>query len=396
MVNPRFFSATFSILTVVGGTASPGNRRPTPRNVPSQGTADGTVEHMSARRPIAPVQRFALAAAILVCSVAIASCAPATIQASPPSSASTVTSAAPASSGPPVTVPGLSSEVSPSPESSTVQSTTEAPTPEPTIEEVTPEPPPAPEPAEPPQIDNPADDFVQTQEPAAPAPAPAPGPITGGKVVVIDPGHNGANGANPSIINALVDAGFGETKACNTTGTQTNAGYPEHQFTWGVANDLQALLQAQGVTVIMTRDSDDGVGPCVNKRAAIGNDANADAVVSIHGDGVQSDADTGFYVMTAVRRPAGAAMSAQSDALATSMRDGLVSAGLSPSNYLGTDGLWDRDDLAGLNLSTRPTVMIESGNMRASSDAALMSSSAGQQQFAQGYANGILSYLANR
>ena len=35
----------------------------------------------------------------------------------------------------------------------------------------------------------------------------------------------------------------------------------------------------------MTRDSDDGVGPCVNKRAAFGNDANAAAVVSIHGDG---------------------------------------------------------------------------------------------------------------
>ncbi len=215
-------------------------------------------------------------------------------------------------------------------------------------------------------------------------------------MVVIDPGHNGANGANPGIINSIVDAGFGETKACNTTGTSTNAGYPEHDFTWAVATDLKPLLEAQGVTVILTRDSDDGVGPCVNKRAAIGNDANADAVVSIHGDGVLSDGATGFYVMTAVRQPAGPAMAAQSDALARSMRDGLVSAGLSPSNYLGNDGLWNRDDLAGLNLSTRPTVMIESGNMRASSDAALMSSAAGQQQFAEGYANGILAYLASR
>ena len=143
----------------------------------------------------------------------------------------------------------------------------------------------------------------------------------------------------------------------------------------------------------MTRDSDDGVGPCVDKRAAIGNNANADLVVSIHGDGVDNQSDTGFYVMTAVRDPAGAAMSARSDELARSIRDGLVSAGLSPSNYLGTNGLWDRDDLAGLNLSTRPTVMIESGNMRAASDAALMCSDAGQQKFAQGYANGVLAFL---
>ena len=111
-----------------------------------------------------------------------------------------------------------------------------------------------------------------------PAPAPAartraPGPgHSGTKVVVIDPGHNGANSANPDIINALVPAGFGQTKPCNTTGTATNAGYPEHQFTWNVANDLRPILEASGITVVMTRSSDDGVGPCVNDRAAIGND----------------------------------------------------------------------------------------------------------------------------
>jgi N-acetylmuramoyl-L-alanine amidase len=99
--------------------------------------------------------------------------------------------------------------------------------------------------------------------------------------------------------------------------------------------------------------------------------------------------------MTASRVPASAAMSARSDQLAVAIRDGLVDGGLSPSNYLGSNGLWDRDDLAGLNLSTRPTVMVESGNMRSSSDAALMSSDAGQQKFAQGYANGVLAFLGS-
>ncbi|MEP6560410.1 MAG: N-acetylmuramoyl-L-alanine amidase [Nakamurella sp.] len=255
--------------------------------------------------------------------------------------------------------------------------------------------------AEPPQTDdpgdNPGDDYGDAPgtEPAAPAPAPAPGGGGGGggKTVVIDPGHNGQNNSNPGTINALVDAGFGETKPCNTTGTETNAGYPEHAFTWGVATKLQAILEADGINVIMTRGDDDGVGPCVNRRAAIGNDANADLVLSIHGDGVDNQSDTGFYVMTASRVPASAAMSARSDQLAAAIRDGLVAGGLSPSNYLGSNGLWDRDDLAGLNLSTRPTVMVESGNMRAASDAALMSSDAGQQKFAQGYANGVLAFL---
>ena len=80
----------------------------------------------------------------------------------------------------------------------------------------------------------------------------------------------------------------------------------------------------------MTRDSDDGVGPCVNKRAAIGNNANADLVLSIHGDGVDTDSDRGFYVMTAQRDPAGCGDGRAVGEAGVHHRDGLVSAGLSP------------------------------------------------------------------
>ncbi len=213
--------------------------------------------------------------------------------------------------------------------------------------------------------------------------------------MVIDPGHNGANGANPSIINATVDAGFGQTKACNTTGTSTDDGYSEHAFTWAVANRVRSLLQASGVTVVMTRDSDDGVGPCVNKRAAVGNSAGAAAVVSIHGDGAAAG-DQGFYAMTSVRLPNGAAVGAQSTELATAVRDALVGAGATPSNYVGSQGLWKRDDLAGLNLSTVPTTMLELGNMRDAQDAAFMKSDAGQDVLAAGIAQGILAWLGTR
>lgn len=213
-----------------------------------------------------------------------------------------------------------------------------------------------------------------------------------GKVVVIDPGHNGANHLHPEIINQQVPAGFGQYKPCNTTGTETNAGYPEYRFNWNVALALRDDLQAKGITVIMTRDSDDGVGPCVDKRAAIGNDAHADAVVSIHGDGESADIK-GFYVMTAARPPAGSAMAAQSSSLASDIRNGISDAGFPVSNALGHNGLWTRSDLAGLNLSLRPTVMIECGNMRNATEAALMSSSAGQQRYATGIAAGVVAFL---
>lgn len=331
----------------------------------------------------------AAAAALLV-----ASCAAPVQQAEPPSS-SVPSSMVASSAGNTVTVPGLTSASSEVP--TTSSSSEPAPAPETSTEEPAPAPEPEPETT---AVDAPDDDYTppadqpQPQEPPQTEdPAAAPQPANGnGQIVVIDPGHNGANGANPDIINALVDAGFGQTKPCNTTGTSTNAGYTEHEFNWGVATRLQTILQTRGYDVRMTRDSDDGVGPCVNKRAAFGNDANAAAVVSIHGDGDDAGAQ-GFYVMTAAQDPAGAATAAQSTALADDMRDALVNAGLSPSNHLGTGGLWKRDDLAGLNLSLRPTVMIEMGNMRNSSDAALMTSSAGQQQMAQGIADGVSAYL---
>ena len=364
---------------------------------------------MSARRTSSTATRAAFAAAA-ACSVLLAACASPSNQATPPSTGSvTSTSSGPATSGAPITVPDLSSTAkssTPLPKPTAKPSTSSAPL---TSAVTTAAPPPAPVPGEPAQVAPPAGadtpDPVTTEPPTTAPPPPPPTPATpatrdpapargpsSGKTVVIDPGHNGGNSGAPDVINALVPAGFGQTKPCNTTGTETNDGYPEHDFTWAVANDLRSELEAKGVTVVMTRSSDDGVGPCVNKRAAVGNDAGADVVVSIHGDGDQASAQ-GFYVMTAEQDPAGAAMAARSRSLAVDVRDGLVGAGLSPSNHLGSNGLWPRNDLAGLNLSVRPTVMIEAGNMRNSADAALMKSDSGHQQVAQGLANGVLSFL---
>ena len=114
-----------------------------------------------------------------------------------------------------------------------------------------------------------------------------------GKVVVLDPGHNLNNN---SSINKNVYAGNGVYKACDTTGTSTDAGYPEHAFTWDVATRAAALLRAEGATVILTRPNDSGIGPCITTRAQIGNDAHANAFIAIHADGGPADGH-GFFVM---------------------------------------------------------------------------------------------------
>lgn len=242
---------------------------------------------------------------------------------------------------------------------------------------------------------------VTTSAPSSAPPPPAPStsatssakPPAAGIVVVLDPGHNGENAANPSEINKLVPAGRGQTKACNTTGTSTNAGYPEHAFTFDVAKRVGAELEARGIKVVYTRDNDTGVGPCINKRAEIGNDANATAVVSIHGDGSNSAGAHGFHVETS-SPPLNAEQGAPSTKLATVLRDGIRAKGFTTANYIGKNGLYPRPDLGGLNLSTRPTALIECGNMRDATEAAEMSSTAGRQHYADAIASAIETYVA--
>ncbi|WP_245782741.1 N-acetylmuramoyl-L-alanine amidase [Actinokineospora terrae] len=216
--------------------------------------------------------------------------------------------------------------------------------------------------------------------------------VPGGKVVVLDPGHNGGNASHAAEINRLVPAGRGRTKPCNTTGTATAGGYAEHAFTWDLAMRVRDALTARGVKVVLTRPDNTGVGPCVDRRAAIGNDSGADAVVSLHADGSTSAGAHGFHIAYS-SPPLNDAQGEPSMRLARSLRDGMVAAGLATSTYIGSQGLSARDDLGGLNLSTRPIALVECGNMRDPAEAAVLSSAQGRQRYAEAIANGVLGYL---
>src|SRR6478672_8441825 len=62
-----------------------------------------------------------------------------------------------------------------------------------------------------------------------------------GKIVGIDPGHNGRNGTDPAYLAHQVFNGR-TMENCNTTGTQTAAGYTESLFNWNVSRYLTADL----------------------------------------------------------------------------------------------------------------------------------------------------------
>jgi N-acetylmuramoyl-L-alanine amidase len=63
------------------------------------------------------------------------------------------------------------------------------------------------------------------------------------------------------------------------------------------------------------------------------------------------------------------------------------------SDYLGSQGIQSRSDLAGLNLTTVPKVLIECGNMRNSGDAWLMQDSVWQERAAQQIVQAITAFL---
>jgi N-acetylmuramoyl-L-alanine amidase len=219
--------------------------------------------------------------------------------------------------------------------------------------------------------------------------------ILDGKVVLVDPGHNGGNFTHPSVINRLIWNGR-EYETCDTTGTETDGGYTEALFNWHVALDLTADLRAEGATVVLTRTSNTGVGPCVTERAALGNEAHANAAVSIHADG-GPPGGRGFAILEPVADGINDAIVGPSAVLGADLRTAFGKGTGEPvSSYDGINGIQPRDDLAGINLSTVPKVFIECANMRNAADAALVTSTRWQALAARAIAVGLAAFLTGR
>jgi N-acetylmuramoyl-L-alanine amidase len=214
-----------------------------------------------------------------------------------------------------------------------------------------------------------------------------------GKVIVVDPGHNGANGSHLAEINQSVFIGNG-SKECDTTGTATADGYDEFEFTMDVARRLRTILEAEGADVVLTRGDSAGWGPCITERAAIGNDADADLAISIHADGGPASG-RGFHVLL--------------PAPVVGYNDGIVEpsatfgrvlrdvyrrrTGMPTATYIGTSGLMVRSDLGGLNLSRVPKVFLECGNMRNGTDAGRLEDPSFRETIAAAVAEAMTTHL---
>jgi N-acetylmuramoyl-L-alanine amidase len=229
--------------------------------------------------------------------------------------------------------------------------------------------------------------------PTATAPRAEDLPLAG-LTVALDPGHQLGN-TNPRFSRQMSQTRWNGTirKGCNTSGTATNGGYPESTFTWRVARYLKKRLEALGATVPMTRsgNSYDMWGPCTWNRGRFGARSGADFMVSIHADGAAPSGRGFFVIAPASLKGWTDDIARPSRRLARKLIAGMAAAGAQRSTYVSGQLFVWRDQNT-LNFADVPTVIVELGNMRNSTEAARMSSRSGQKQYADWLLAGIRRY----
>ena len=260
-----------------------------------------------------------------------------------------------------------------SPATNTMQLATQTPTPEATAEQSAQN-----KTSEPTQIPTPE------KTPEVTPKTDAPSGILKGVKIGIDPGHQGKGNSSKEP----VAPGSAVVKSKVSSGTQGKwTRVPEYQVVLDVGLMLRDLLEAQGATVYMVRETH-AVDISNAERATMMNDLNTDLVIRIHCNGSENSNVYGACMLV----PSGT-NNTQIHGVSTEAGTVILNSFVKATGAKNA-GIIKRSDLTGFNWSTVPVCLIEMGYMSNKDEDYKLTSKDYQVKCADGLYRGILEYFS--